>query len=65
MSGELAGRGLTAEGAEVLVLLAVHGDPPAVTANLAGPLVIEDGLGRQLVLEDPTFPLRALLTPAE
>lgn len=47
----------------VLVLLAVHGDPPAVTANLAGPIVISptDRVGRQLVLEDDEFPLRAAL----
>jgi flagellar assembly factor FliW len=48
----------------VLVLLGVHGDPPAVTANLAGPIVIHplDGSGRQLVLEGDEFPLRAWLT---
>lgn len=44
---------------EVLVLLAVHGMPPRVTANLAGPIVIDpDGIGRQLVLEGDEFPLR-------
>jgi hypothetical protein len=44
----------------LLVLLASHGDPAVVTANLAGPLVVEpDGATRQLVLEDPTFELRA------
>lgn len=59
ISADLTERGLVPEGAEVLVLLAVHGDPPSVTANLAGPLVIEDGVGRQLILEDPAFPLRA------
>lgn len=48
----------------VLVLLAVHGDPPAVTANLAGPIIISptDRVGRQLVLEGDEFPLRASLT---
>lgn len=47
----------------VLVLLAVHGDPPTVTANLAGPLVVQPaaGTGCQLVLEGDDFPLRAPL----
>lgn len=65
ISTDLVGRGLVREGAEVLVLLSVHGDPPAVTANLAGPLVIESGIGRQLVLEDPAFPLRAPVSGVE
>ena len=44
----------------LLVLLASHGDPAVVTANLAGPLVVApDGTTRQLVLEDPSFELRA------
>ena len=44
----------------LLVLLASHGDPAVVTANLAGPLVVApDGEARQLVLEDPSFALRA------
>ncbi len=48
----------------ILVLLGVHGDPPTVTANLAGPIVIDptDQTGRQLVLEGDEFPLRAPLT---
>jgi flagellar assembly factor FliW len=48
------------------VLLAVHGEPPKVTANLAGPLAIDfDGLcGRQLVLEDPGYGLREPIAPA-
>lgn len=47
----------------VLVLLSVHGDPPAVTANLAGPVAVDlgQGTGRQLVVEDGAFPLRAAL----
>lgn len=46
----------------VLVLLAAHGDPPAVTVNLAGPIVVEaTGRARQLVVEDPAFPVRAPL----
>jgi flagellar assembly factor FliW len=54
-------KGLVGEGEWVLAILAVHGDPPVVTANLAGPLVLEMGsaTARQLVLEDPDFPLRA------
>jgi flagellar assembly factor FliW len=53
-------RGLIAEGEWVLAILAVHGDPPAITANLAGPLVIDmaTATARQLVLEDPEFPLQ-------
>lgn len=44
----------------LLVLLGTHGDPPEVTANLAGPLAVRpDGTTRQLVLEDPTYELRA------
>jgi flagellar assembly factor FliW len=53
-------RGLVAEGEWVLAILAVHGEPPGVTANLAGPLVIdmEKATARQLIVEDPDFPLR-------
>ena len=49
------------EGEWVLAILAVHGEPPAVTANLAGPLVLDmdKATARQLVLEDPEFPLQA------
>ena len=45
----------------MLAILAVHGEPPAVTANLAGPLVIDmqKATARQLVVEDPEFPLQA------
>jgi flagellar assembly factor FliW len=54
-------RGLVEEGEWVLAILAVHGEPPAVTANLAGPLVVDvaNATARQLVLEDAEFPLRA------
>ena len=54
-------RGLISEGEWVLAILAVHGEPPAVTANLAGPLVIdmEKATARQLIIEDPNFPLQA------
>jgi len=53
-------RGLIAEDEWVLVILAVHGEPPGITANLAGPLVIDikKGTARQLVIEDPDFPLQ-------
>jgi hypothetical protein len=52
--------GLVADGEWVLAILAVHGEPPAVTANLAGPIVVdtESATARQLVLEDPEFPLQ-------
>jgi flagellar assembly factor FliW len=57
----LRARGLVNEGEWVLAILAVHGQPPAITANLAGPLVVDVGkaTARQLVLEDPEFPLQA------
>ena len=46
----------------VFVILSVHGEPPTLTANLAGPIVAgADGVGRQVVLEDPAFPVRASL----
>ena len=60
MSATLTERGLADPADDVLVLLTVRDDPPVVTANLAGPLVLTaDGVGRQLVLEDPAYPLRA------
>jgi hypothetical protein len=47
----------------LLVLLSSHGEPPVVTANLAGPLAVgPDGGARQLVLEGSAFELRARLT---
>jgi hypothetical protein len=47
----------------LLVLLASHGEPTIVTANLAGPVAIRpDGNARQLVLEDPAYEVRARLT---
>jgi flagellar assembly factor FliW len=53
-------RGLVGEQEWVLAILSVHGDPPAITANLAGPLVIDmqQAIARQLVIEDPEFPLQ-------
>lgn len=58
-------RGLVQPEENVLVLLAAHGEPPSVTANLAGPIVVgRRGRGRQLVVEDPAFPLRAPLARA-
>jgi len=57
---KLRERGLINEGEWVLAILAVHGEPPAVTANLAGPLVLDmkNATARQLVLEDPEFRLQ-------
>jgi len=54
-------RGLIEDGEWVLAILAVHGEPPAITANLAGPIVVDmaGATARQLVLEDPDFPLQA------
>jgi hypothetical protein len=53
-------RGLVAEDEWVVVILAVHGEPPGITANLAGPLVVDmkKGTARQLIVEDPEFPLQ-------
>ncbi len=53
--------GFIDEGEWVLAILTVHGEPPAVTANLAGPVVIDmqKATARQLVVEDPEFPLQA------
>ncbi len=63
MTEALRERHLVDAAESLLVLLAVHGEPAAVTANLAGPVAIdtEHSTGRQLVLEDPDFPLRAPL----
>lgn len=60
-SDRLRELGLIIEGEWVLAILAVHGEPPVVTANLAGPLVIDiqRATARQLVVEDPEFPLQA------
>ncbi len=57
----LIARGLAAPGSTSLVLLSTHGDPPTITANLAGPIVVGPAAGtaRQLVLDDAEFPLRA------
>lgn len=59
-------RGLVGEGEWVLAILAVHGEPPAITANLAGPVVIDmqKATARQLILEDPEFPLRVPVSEA-
>lgn len=48
----------------VLVILTVHADPPAVTANLLGPLVInvKSGRGRQLVLSSSDYSIRHPVT---
>ncbi len=63
--GGLVQRGFAAPGATTLVLLSTHGDPPAITANLAGPIVVDPdaATARQLVLDDPAFPLRAPVSP--
>ena len=53
-------RGLVSDKEWVLAILAVHGEPPLVTANLAGPIVVdlEKATARQLIVEDPEFPLQ-------
>jgi flagellar assembly factor FliW len=61
MTEKLRARGLVAEGEWLLAILAVHGQPPSITANLAGPLVVDmvSAQARQLVLEDSDFPVQA------
>jgi hypothetical protein len=55
----LVGRDLAGPDDEILVVLSIHGDPPAVTANLAGPIVVAtDGSARQIVVEDPSLSVR-------
>jgi flagellar assembly factor FliW len=51
----------SADDAHVLVILNISREPPAVFANLAGPLVINwrSRVGRQVVLDHTSFPLRA------
>jgi hypothetical protein len=62
MSATLRATGRMGADDILLVLLASHGDPAVVTANLTGPLVVApDGEAHQLVLEDPSFELRARL----
>jgi flagellar assembly factor FliW len=58
---KLRERGLVNDEEWVLAILAVHGEPPAVTANLAGPIVVDmkKAIARQLVVEDPEFPIQA------
>jgi hypothetical protein len=60
MTDLLRERGLVSEGEWVLAILALHGEPPTITANLAGPLVVDmdKATARQLVIEDPEFPLQ-------
>lgn len=61
LGAELRKAGGVVDEQRMYVLIAVHGDPPAMTANLAGPLAVDPstGAGRQIVLEGDAFPLRA------
>jgi hypothetical protein len=60
MTATLRATGRLGDDDVLLVLLASHGDPAVVTANLTGPLVVApDGETHQMVLEDPSFELRA------
>ena len=51
----------------VLVLLSMHivDDKPTTTANLQAPVVVDfaRGIAHQVVLDDPRWPVRALLAP--
>ena len=51
---------------EVIVLISVHGEPAVMTANPAGPILVDAATGdaRQLVLEGDAYPLRAPVTEA-
>jgi hypothetical protein len=63
MTDALREAGRIVEGEVLLVLLSSYGDPPTVTANLAGPIVVApDGRARQLILEDARYGLRVHLT---
>ena len=56
----LVERELAARDDEILVVLSIHGEPAAVTANLAGPIIVTaDGTGRQIVVEDSDLSVRA------
>jgi flagellar assembly factor FliW len=47
---------------EVLLVLLSSPQPETVTVNLAGPIaVLADGTARQVVLEDPSYSVRARL----
>ena len=60
MTDALRAAGKVADGEVLLVLLSSHGEPPVITANLAGPVAVAaDGTARQLILEDPDYDLRA------
>jgi hypothetical protein len=62
MTQALASSGRIAPDEALIVLLASHGEPAVVTANLAGPIAVSPtGFARQLVLEDPAYELRARL----
>ena len=53
-----------AKDAALLSVLTLHRDTSVVTANLAGPIVINvhSRLGRQVVVDDPRYTTRHLLT---
>jgi flagellar assembly factor FliW len=55
-----------AEDAMVLCLLTVHREQETVTANLLGPVIVNQRtrLGRQVVLADSNWPVRAPLAAA-
>jgi len=59
MTAALRAGGHVQNDATLLVLLASHGSPAVVTANLAGPIAVDpEGTARQLVIEDPAYELR-------
>lgn len=61
LADELRAAGAIPTTHDLIVLLSVHGDPPEMTANLAGPVAVDrvTGQARQAVLEGDAFPLRA------
>lgn len=60
MTASLRAAGRIDDDEVLLVLLASHGEPAVITANLAGPIAVgPGGQARQLVLEDAGYELRA------
>ncbi len=57
----------TADDARILCVLTIRRDPASVTANLAGPLVINMAarVGKQVVLDHHEYPLRAPIFEGE
>ena len=57
----------SADDARVLCILTLHRDPPLITANLAGPIILNwsERRGRQVILDHLAYPLRAPVISGE